>query len=55
MLTVTSGLGTFTEQMITKNYPFMLFIIHAYIDHVFYFGIETTCCYSYAKIVTIKS
>ena len=33
----------------------MLFIIHVYIDYVFYFGIETTCCYSYAKIVTTKS
>ena len=33
----------------------MLFIIHVYIDRVFYFGIEPTCCYSYAKIVTIKS
>ena len=43
------------EQMITKNYWFMLFIIHVYIDHVFYFRIETTCCYSYAKIVTTKS
>jgi len=41
--------------MITKNYLFMLFIVHVYIDHVFYFGIETTCCYSYAKIVTTKS
>ena len=25
----------------------MLFIILVYIDHVFYFGIETTYCYSY--------
>ena len=55
MLTVTSGLGTFAEQMNTKYYLFMLFIIHIYIDHVFYFVIETTCCYSYVKIVTTKS
>jgi len=34
---------------------FMLFIIYVYIDHVFYYGIKTTCYYSYAKIVTIKS
>ena len=38
--------------MITKNYLFMLFIIHVYIDNVFCFGIATTCCYSYAKIVS---
>ena len=40
--------------MITKNYPFILFIIHVYIDRVFYFGIKTTCYYSYAKIVTTR-
>ena len=41
--------------MITKNYPFMLFFIHVYVDHVCYIGIETTYCYSYAKIVITKS
>ena len=39
MLTVTSGLGTLMEQMITKNYPFILFLILAYIDHVFTMGL----------------
>ena len=55
MLTVTSGLETFMEYMITKNYLFMLYIILVYIDHVFCFGIKTTCYYSYAKIMTTKS
>ena len=40
MLTVTSGLETFMEYMITKNYLFMLFIIHVYIDHHFTLGLK---------------
>ena len=31
---------TFMEQMITKNYPFMLFIIVVYIDHVLIMGLK---------------